>query len=137
MKRSGFKSKLPPPRPVKQIEDYTPRPRAVAVASAGPARAVVSIPKDAPERSESYRRLVASLPCINCNLEGYSQAAHPNYGKGAGMKTDDRLCFPLCADRPGVRGCHSLHDQGGLRPKLERREWELAATAATQRALNG
>ena len=85
-------------------------------------------------RSEAYRRAVASLSCIRCGIAGHSQAAHPNTGKGAGMKTDDRLCFPLCADRPGVRGCHSLFDQGALYSKDLRRmlepEW-AKATAAT------
>ena len=111
MKRSGFASKLPPRRPVKQIEGYTPRPRAVAVAVAGPDRAVVSLPKRAPARDESYRRLVAALPCILCGVEGRSQAAHPNTGKAKGAKADDLLCFPLCADQPGARGCHARFDQ--------------------------
>jgi hypothetical protein len=54
--------------------------------------------------SEPYRRLVALFPCKICGIDGYSQAAHPNTDKGAGIKTDDRLCFPLCCDRPGVQG---------------------------------
>ena len=39
--------------------------------------------KNAPLRSEKYRRAVASLPCINCGIQGYSQAAHlPPEAKG-------------------------------------------------------
>ena len=81
--------------------------------------------KDMPLRSEPYRRLVASLPCICCGIGGSSQAAHPNSAKGMGTKADDRLCFPLCADRPGVRGCHSKFDQGAMLTKEERKAAEL------------
>ncbi|MCL2887467.1 MAG: hypothetical protein FWF20_11985 [Betaproteobacteria bacterium] len=81
----------------------------------------LGFPKTKPVRDEAYRRAVAALPCARCGIQGYSQAAHPNTGKGMGTKTDDRLCFPLCADRPGVRGCHSLFDQGGLYSKEIRR----------------
>lgn len=61
--------------------------------------------------SEPYRRLVAQLPCLWCGIEGYSQHAHLNFGKGLGMKTDDRTGFPLCCSRPGVEGCHVAYDQ--------------------------
>ena len=76
-------------------------------------------------RSEAYRRAVASLPCKVCGIEGHSQAAHPNTGKGAGMKTDDRACFPLCADRPGVQGCHPKFDQGAMFDRDSRRLFEI------------
>lgn len=93
-------------------------------------------PKSAePVRSERYRRLVAMLPCKFCGIAGHSQAAHPNTGKGAGMKTDDRLCFALCADRPGQRGCHSLFDQGALLDKATRRAVEPAWGADTRRQI--
>ncbi|MDD0837891.1 hypothetical protein PSQ40_04835 [Curvibacter sp. HBC61] len=96
-----------------------------------------SAPKDpAPVRSEPYRRLVAKLPCKFCGIDGYSQAAHPNTGKGAGTKTDDRLCFPLCADRPGQRGCHSYLDQGALLGKERRRQIEPLWGAATRKKIN-
>jgi hypothetical protein len=72
------------------------------------------------ERSEPYRRLVAALPCINCGIETRSQCAHPNKGgKGMRLKTDDRLCFPLCADQLGRVGCHTQHDQYKLLPEQE------------------
>lgn len=75
-----------------------------------------SIKKDHPMRSEPYRRLVAAMPCANCGIEGHSQAAHPT-PTGKGIKEDDRLCFPLCADRPMQQGCHSKFDQYKLIPK--------------------
>lgn len=45
-----------------------------------------SIAKQIQMRSEAYRRAVASLPCANCGIEGYSQQAHengPDKAKGA------------------------------------------------------
>lgn len=96
-------------------------------------------PKDGVLRSERYRRAVASLPCVSCGREGASQAAHANgleYGKSMGRKASDDAIFPLCADAPGVRGCHSAFDQGALFPKSERRamttrwiSWTRAAIA--------
>lgn len=127
--------RLNPPKPARQM-DYTPRPREQAVAIAGPARACVPVPKRQPVRDEAYRRLVAALPCIACGVHGYSQAAHPNAGKGAGTKADDTDCFPLCADRPGVRGCHSHFDQGAMFSKADRRAVEKRWTAETKRRLN-
>lgn len=79
-------------------------------------------------RSEQHRKNVAALPCAKCGIVKFSQAAHVNFGKGGGLKVCDSLTFPLCCDRPGVRGCHSLHDQGGIYTKAERArvEWEYA-----------
>lgn len=93
------------------------------------------VPKENPVRDEPYRRLVATLPCKNCGIAGYSQAAHPNTGKGAGTKASDSDCFPLCCDRPGVRVCHSAFDQGALFSKAARRAIEQAWAADTRRQL--
>ncbi|MHA3905167.1 hypothetical protein ACTPOE_16805 [Castellaniella sp. WN] len=85
-------------------------------------------------RSVEHRRAVASLPCARCGVVGFSQAAHANAGKGLGLKTSDALTFPLCCSRPGVVGCHVLHDQGGIYTRQERArvEWEsVDATRAT------
>jgi hypothetical protein len=90
------------------------------------------IVKDAPVRSEAYRRAVAGLPCKVCGIEGHSQAAHPNTGKGAGMKTSDTDCFPLCADRPGVQGCHQQFDQGAMFDRATRRTLEVDWAIATR-----
>lgn len=91
--------------------------------------------KDEPVRSEAYRRLVAAYPCKNCGIAGHSQAAHPNTGKGKGIKTDDRLCFPLCADRPGVEGCHPKFDQYRLMPKEVQQRLEVAWGADQRRQI--
>lgn len=87
--------------------------------------AAVPVPKAAPVRSETYRRLVASLPCIHCGVEGFSNHAHANTGKGAGAKGCDLFAFPLCVDRPGVMGCHSMFDQHALFAKAPRRVIEV------------
>jgi hypothetical protein len=121
----GFRRQGPPPRPCKQVSpDWAPRPREWALPRLNvdmSTRLVTPVPKTEPVEHEGYRRLVASLRCIRCMRVGRSQAAHPNTGKGAGIKTDDRECFPLCADGPGYVGCHSLFDQGALYPKEQRR----------------
>lgn len=101
-------------------------------ATMGPAD-LVPVPKTEMLEHEGYRRLVALLPCKNCGIGSYSQAAHPNTNKGIGAKTDDRLCFPLCCDRPGVQGCHPQFDQGALFPKHVRRALEPAWATDTQR----
>jgi hypothetical protein len=92
-------------------------------------------PKDKPVRSEAYRRLVAAMPCAICGIEGQSQAAHPNTGKGLGTKADDRLCFALCGPRPGEAGCHARFDQSGYMTKDERRAFEKLAATLTQKLI--
>lgn len=78
--------------------------------------AAVAHPKDEPVRSEPYRRLVAAMPCKHCGRQKNSQAAHvPPEGKA--IKVDDRETFPLCADGPRRRGCHSKFDQYELMPR--------------------
>lgn len=104
------------------------------LATMGPAE-LTAAPKVVPVEHEGYRRLVAQFPCKACGVPGYSQAAHPNTGKGAGTKTDDRLCFPLCCDRPGVQGCHPKFDQAALFPKEVRRNLETAWARDTQRQI--
>lgn len=114
MRRSPLGNK-PPRRPATQwTADELPGPRVPMPSSrqlyGNPAKLVRPIPKDAPTRDEAYRRLVAALPCSHCGIQGYSQAAHgPTLG-GA-IKSNDTECFPLCCDRPGVKGCHPRFDQ--------------------------
>ena len=115
----GFK--LPERERVAQPLYRLARPCRAAVISA----TAVPLPKAAPVRSETYRRLVASLACINCGIEGFTQHAHGNEGKGMALKTCDLFSFPLCADRPGERGCHSQLDQGALLIKAVRRDVEM------------
>ena len=119
LKRTGFKSRAPT-----SISRDPDRVRAVPTVTPGAFRApepVASEPaarveKSAPVRSEAYRRAVASLPCAYCGIEGYSQHAHENDGKGARLKVDDRRAMPLCCSRPGIEGCHVAFDQYRLVP---------------------
>lgn len=91
----------------------------------GPAELAAVPKRGAGTSHEGYRRLVAALPCFHCGVHGLSQAAHPNTGKSMGKKLlDDRLCFPLCADTVGRRGCHPQFDQGGMFSQALRREIE-------------
>lgn len=92
----------------------------------------VVVPKVPPVRSESYRRWIATLPCIVCRIEGYTQAAHPNYGRGLGQKASDLECFPLCSTRPGHMGHHAEHDLLIEMTLAERRELEQQYIAKTQ-----
>ena len=73
-------------------------------------------PKENAVKHKGYLRLVASLPCIRCGIQGYSQAAHPP-PTGKGRKEDDRKCFPLCCTRPDNPGCHFQFDQYQLFPR--------------------
>jgi hypothetical protein len=96
-----------PERVLPDVPELPPKPRAVMVAAND---AVVAAPKEAPLRSESYRRYVASQRCFACGIEGFSQCAHANSGKGLGIKTCDSRTFPLCAPHFGLIGCHQMHD---------------------------
>ena len=93
-------------------------------------------PKESAVRSEPYRRLVASLPCIKCGVHGYSQAAHPP-PTGKGIKEDDRECFPLCCTRMGVTGCHVEFDQYRQIPRDRMREVAGNWAAATRGLILG
>ena len=143
IKSAGFKSRAPSseqrdPDRVRSVPAVTPgafrAPQPVATTSTEP------VTKDAPVRSEAYRRAVASLPCINCGVPDHSQCAHSNSGKGAGIKASDLDSFPLCTVHPGpdgtlVQGCHENFDQGALFTKAVRRELEPAWIADTQRRI--
>ena len=81
-------------------------------------------------RSESWRRAVASLPCICCMREGETQAAHPNHrGKGAALKSHDCWVVPLCVS------CHREFDQGKAWSKQQKRDMMDAWIIETIRQL--
>ena len=104
-----------------------PLPWPERVSGGTPARISVEIkpnPKAVLLRDKDYRMAVASLPCFNCGIEGYSQAAHADEGKGLSMKSSDSTVYPLCADRPGVSGCHVLIGASGVYGREARREFE-------------
>ncbi|WP_114968309.1 hypothetical protein [Rhodoferax ferrireducens] len=134
MKRTPFKRKLP--AAYVKAERISPVYARLTVKVNMPrvGDAVVILPKEDIVRSEPYRRLVAARPCINCHIEGYSQAAHPP-PTGKGIKEDDRECFPLCCIHPGadgelVPGCHADFDNYRLVPASDVRA--LAASWGAQ-----
>lgn len=117
MKRSGFKRPQRERAPLVACR-LTRTPNYAECSVSAP------VPKEAPVRSESYRRFVASHPCFECGIEGYSQACHPNFGKGMSIKTSDLDCFPLCASHGLSMGCHAHHDLLIEMTREERRERE-------------
>lgn len=137
MKRSSMQPKRPPRRDRSaEFATYAPRARPCAVAvSPGDARMSVPAPKERAFRSETYRRLVASLDCAMCGKPGPSQCAHSDAGKGLSLKSSDLDCFPLCADVPLWRGCHSIMGASGSLTKEQRRALELKYAAKTRDAL--
>ena len=137
LKSTGFKPRTPrreqrDPDRVRSVPTVTPgafrSPEPVATAPAA------TIAKDDPVRSQQYLRAVASLPCIACGIQGYSQAAHlPPEAKG--MKQSDLLTFPLCCTRVGIAGCHQDYDQYRLFPRAAAMAVGRAWAADTQRRI--
>lgn len=101
-------------------------------ASMTPSLGHESIDKENAVRSEAYRRLVASMPCAHCGIQGHSQAAHADQGKGGHIKSDDRTCYPACAPRVGQQGCHALIGMTGSMPREQRRELEQTYARQTR-----
>lgn len=121
MKRSPFKVQRPPRRPATQIGDgYTLRPRFMAVAVAGPARAAVAVPKFSYVRDERLRYMCRAMPCMCCGASGEQAGvtwAHSNqakHGKGLGEKASDVFVAAMCA------WCHRELDQGNTETQAEK-----------------
>lgn len=113
LRRTGFKSRTKPPRPERQVE-YTPRPRAVAVARHdGKARMAVPAPKFFYVRDERLQAMCRAMACQHCGRDGPDAGvtwAHSNWGvhgKGKGIKASDVFVAALCSI------CHRELDQGG------------------------
>lgn len=87
------------------------------------------IQKSNPLRSRKHLMVVASLPCSDCGVEGFTQAAHANFGKGLATKACDSQTFPLCLY------CHTSLDQSGRLDKEERRRTEATFVQKTRQLL--
>ena len=86
MKRSGFKRPVYEPAPTV----LTPAPKGLAErVRTGPAELRV-MPKSEPIQHQGYMAAVRKLPCYRCGVVGFTEFAHRDEGKGAGMKTDCR-----------------------------------------------
>lgn len=104
MKRSAFAPRI---KPLSGIL------RTAHLASADKPR-LRSKRKSIPAHELAYLKRVAALPCVECGIWGYSQAAHSNRyqdGKGRGIKANYLATFPMCCTRPDEIGCHVRHDQ--------------------------
>lgn len=128
-------NRKPPPR-VRSYPTAIPEHlRRGTVARIDAADQVLTIPKENVVRSEPYRRLVATLPCIHCGVHGRSQAAHGDMGKGDHIKSDDRTCYPACGPTLGSIGCHALIGATGHIPRDDRRALEQEYARRTRRTI--
>lgn len=57
----------------------------------------------------AYVEHLHAMPCAVCAVTGWTVAAHTETG-GMGMKAPANTLVPLCGDRLGVVGCHTLYD---------------------------
>jgi hypothetical protein len=94
-----------------------------------------SSPKQEIFRSLDLRRVVATLPCVNCWIVGWTQAAHIGglaQGKGGALKVPDSYLAALCGPHPDpvlpsnplLPGCHNDYDEHRLDPQCG---WEFIA----------
>jgi hypothetical protein len=111
-----------PKQPLKRIEGC----RGVYAPASNEA---VVVAKEVIHRSEAYLRYVAEQECFICGVEGWSQAAHENYGKAKQRKVCDSRVFPACCPRYGLMGCHQQFDIGLEYTRDERRELGVRLSA--------
>lgn len=136
MRRSGFKPKAPPRREAKHL-DYTPRPRAAAVAvHDGKARMVVQVPKREYVRDERLRDMCRAMACQNCYGAVCGNVgvtwAHSNqsrHGKGKSIKASDVFVAAMGT------ACHAYLDQGFGTRAQNIALWERAHARTVKLAL--
>jgi hypothetical protein len=139
MKRSGFKQ--PIRTDYARQQEREPKPNGVLERPFNGAVITDEVngqPKEDAIYSEPYRRLVAALPCINCGIEGFSQAAHP-MPTAKGRKEDDRRCFPLCGIHyfagALVIGCHTEFDTYQAMTRIAANEAAIRYGIATRHTI--
>ena len=97
---------------------------------------MTSYPKAKALRDKTYLRWVASLACAHCGIQGYSQAAHADEGKGMGIKSSDDTCYPACGPHYVrglvIPGCHWEIGTSGHLSREERRELETKYAEQTR-----
>src|ERR1035437_5052624 len=72
-----------------------------AIHARKPQRRAASSTRKGPPRDPAYLAWIRTLPCIACDIEGRSEAAHTGSDGGMSMKASDYSCVPLCS------GCHT------------------------------
>lgn len=136
MRRSAFKSKLPPARPAKQYAGRDPsaaRAPAVRVRDER-AQMVVPLPKFVYVRSPALLANVKQLSCTHCRRLAPTDPAHSNWaihGKGKSVKASDIYIAALC------RYCHTELDQGSALTDDERKAMWWRAHVWTVKELLG
>lgn len=58
---------------------------------------------------EEYINFVHCYPCLNCNIEGFTECAHTE-NEGKGRKGHHSTIVPLCGTRGSTLGCHQKYD---------------------------
>jgi hypothetical protein len=138
LRRSSFKSKLAvKPKRDRSDEFASFDLTALHKGTYSGRTSEVIVPKAQPVRDEEYRRWVASLACAHCGIEGYSQCAHGDEGKGMSIKSSDDTCYPACGPRPSEPGCHWLIGTSGTLGREERRDLEAKYGAQTRAIRDG
>lgn len=129
LKRTGFRSKLPPPmpreeRPVRALPAIDPSRFRLPAPVTGMAEPVA---KREYIRSKALREAYRLIPCQHCGADdGTVCGAHSNWavhGKGKSIKASDIYQASLC------HTCHSQLDQGSRLLERERKRlWWAAHT---------
>src|ERR1035437_10083259 len=81
-----------------------------------PQRRAASSTRKGPPRDPAYLAWVREMPCIACDIEGRSEAAHTGTDGSMSQKASDYSCVPLCAVRTatGKRRAHTTAWANGL-----------------------
>lgn len=139
IRRTPFRQKTPArePRPDRSEEftSFKAAPRQSVMREVG-GKPTCGPQKQAAVQSYGYMRAVRQLPCDHCGVAGFTQFCHADEGKGTGIKSDCRMGWPGCADRPGIVGCHTLIGTQRIYPKAQRRQYEADAARRTRHKVN-
>ena len=73
------------------------------------------VEKESPLRSEAYRRAVASLPCIHCGIDGYSQCSSIKLAATLGIASSTVRAVRIGQNWSHLTGRGKLkqHQEGG------------------------
>jgi hypothetical protein len=136
-----FKPKGYAPRPAKQLDGYTPRPRAPALLTMAGPGLLMAMVKPAPKfsyvRDERLRAMCRAMACqhcfgATCGNQGVTWA-HSNqarHGKGKSIKASDQFVAAMGT------ACHAELDQGKTHTQAQKVAiWERAHARTVALAL--